>query len=560
MRFTQTCDPSWYPHSAVVFITIGIEGEPTPVEYCSTFTAPQGTQQAGVTYSLGFHLPTGTGVDCGNGTCHFNYNLRLLDANGNTLNQLSGYATPPVAATWTCYDDPESPPAKACYSTTPVVVDVSSLTANGPAELTLAASLGTEIGAWGVTQMEVAAAAGELVSLRTLKFDYEAGTNDAVGMKIDETTDIPEFEWQAGVRETPATEAAFTSETIAPAAYVSGQPLRVKAQFTGLYEYQGAVVKATITMADGSPSPYGELGQQTVSFDYDENFEWVSTPLVLTSTQSATAIAARDLKFNWQIVSVQYREDAYRTLPWWLAFPSSVGSRTTTHRIYTLYRAPVDSMAVPWAKALELSSGMMSTLTGSSTEESAVHLIADGIFYSRWTEYDTRFFKPVRHYGYNPSANCSCGSATAQLFNLSNVLSRLAATEWQWVELQCNDSSNFHAILASSQGITARPTYIYDTRGIQLQPTALYSRAGIGLCSTGCWIDQFNYHQVASLGEPLYDTSARSATGSVPVCTLGANLYGLLHAAYLAAAFPTQPLSDTGFLRPTVGVGGCTCQ
>jgi len=318
-------------------------------------------------------------LDCGNGTCHFNYSLRLLDSNGTTLNQLTGYATPAVAAAWNCYDDPESPPAKACYSTTPVVVDVSSLTANGPAELTLAASLGTESGYWGVTQMEVASIAGELVSLKTLKFDYETGTNDAVTMKIDETTDIPEFEWQAGVREMPATQAAFTSETIAPAAYVSGQPLRVKAQFAGLYEYQGAVVKATITMADGSPSPYGELGQQTVSFDYDENFEWVSTPLVFTSTQSATAIAARDLKFNWQIVSVQYRPDYYRTLPWWLAFPSSVGNRTTTHRIYTLWKTPVAPMIVPWAKVLELSSPLLVMAYNLVDDETAVKALADGI-------------------------------------------------------------------------------------------------------------------------------------------------------------------------------------
>jgi len=344
------------------------------------------------------------------------------------------------------------------------------------------------------------------------------------------------------------------------------QPLRVKAQFTGLYEYQSAVVKATITMADGSPSPYGELGQQSVSFDYDETFEWVSTPLVFTSTQSATAIAVRDLKFNWQIVSVQYRPDYYRTLPWWLAFPSSVGSRTTTHRIYTLYRVPVDSMAVPWAKALELSSGMMSTLTGSSTEESAVHLLADGIFYSGWTEYDTRFFKPSIRYLYVPQGDASCGNHLQQTLRLAYVLGKLTGPAGSNAVLQCNDVSNFHAVLAASQGIVALPTFILDTRTltsgvwVPLASTALYRRAGvIPQGDPPCWEQQFVFHQVASR-DTLYDTSARSATGSTTSCTPGPNFYGLGQVAYLSTVFPTQPSDQTTFTRPTVGIGTCGVQ
>jgi hypothetical protein len=146
-----------------------------------------------------------------------------------------------------------------------------------------------------------------------------------------------------------------------------------------------------------------------------------------------------------------------------------------------------------------------------------------------------------------------------QLFNLSFVLSELEATDMVFLDLQCNDSSNFHALLAASQGITALPTLILDTRSMPLQPTALYSRAGYGACTERCWSDVFNFHQVASLGEPLYDTSARSATGSLMYCTPGANFYGLLHSSYLAAVFPTQPSTHTGFYRPTVGIGACTC-
>jgi len=138
-------------------------------------------------------------------------------------------------------------------------------------------------------------------------------------------------------------------------------------------------------------------------------------------------------------------------------------------------------------------------------------------------------------------------------------LDELGAGNSGLVELQCNDTSNLHAILAASQGVDAKPTFIIhagsdmaNDQWVLLAPTALYSSAGWNECR----IDPFRFHQVASLNS-LYDTSAREAAGNTEVCTPGANFFDLNQADYLSMVFPTQPGASTRFTRPTVFATGC---
>lgn len=536
------------------------------VEDCQYLTVPLGTAKSLVTYELTYSLPRGAGTDCPGGGCHTELTVEVFwEDQSQTVYGHSETVTPLSMSGWTCHANPSEtwPNAETCVKRVSQVIDVAGMTALNPATFSVYVSAGmaaSSVQEW----FSISLVAGELVQLRTAAFDYQPGSEDGIdGLRIDETTAIAKPEWEAVTRETPATDGAYSEGTVSPAALLTSKKLKVTATFWGSDQWESAVMKAKTQLPDGTASPYGDLGPMTVEFD---EFG-VSGDVVFESAAASGKVGANDITLKWEIVSITSRPDAYHEQPFPLAVPG-YESRRTTHRIYTVLRAPVPPMAEPWAKALELSGAMLAPLESSATDETRVREIADAIFYSKWTGYDTRFFKPSRGYLYNPFGTCTCGTIEQQTLDLTYVLNQLGLGENEPVNLQCSDTSNFHAILAASQGITALPTFIHDTRPAPpgspdgqywelLNPTALYRRAGaVPAVEDACNSDRFTFHQVASLGS-LYDTSARSATGTKAACTFGANFYGLSYSTYLQTVFPTQPMEYTSFTRPTVGINAC---
>lgn len=555
-----TADPS-LPLATVVNSVGGEVPGGARNEACIVATIPQGTQQVHLFVVWVFHYSAFCQQNPADPACTIDYDLALTA--GNTeVRRSAGAVTPASQSGWQCVTGDYG--SQSCLWSSNEVLSVANYTEQGAVPLTLRLALEGRVSAPHAL-LDALGQSGIEPLVEAITFDYAPGGTEGVTLRIDGDTDIEKPEWRRMTKEKKPSSAPYDAETSAPAAFVAGRPLRAKVRFWAPCEWESAVVRGLIRLADGSSSPYGEVPPRTVAFDR-ETCRPVEVEMESSGTPSE--VAASDLRIEWQLVSFRLPADE-------VFYPQGVGYTVpgtytfmaTHHRVYTLYREPVAPMQIPWAKVLELSGGMMAGMAVDSPAEQAVRLIADGIFYSNWVGMEARFFRPLRHYGYNPTANWSCGSATAQVFNLRQVLNELAAEEITFLGLQCNDSSNFHAILAASQGIEARPTRIRDTRTVTengvtyrlpLQ-TGLYSRAGYGECTLGCWQDFFNYHQVASSEYFLHDTSARSASGTVEACTKGPNWYGLLYAAYLAAAFPTQPTAYTEYLRPTVDIGDCVC-
>lgn len=543
----------------VEWFSVSTGGEVSePSEDTRYYAVPLGGKQTIFTFEMTFSLPRGRGVDCESGGCHTTVDVTLIwDEAFAVLDGHHEVVTPLSIGSWTCYAEPSDrwPNAETCFKRVTKIVDILGMT---PQTMKLMCSASTAASS-AFERFSLQGVAGELVQLSSAKFDFAAGSDDGLdGLRIDETTEIAKPEWEADVRETPATDGAYAEGTVSPAAFLANKKLKVKAKFWGSDQWESAVLSATSVLPDGAASPYGALGQQTVTFDeYGESDE-----VEFESANAHDKAAANDITLKWQVVSITVRPDAYHEQAYPLGVPG-FNSRNTTHRIYTVLKTPVAPMTQPWAKVLELSAPMLAGLAANETDENRLREIADGIFYSKWTGYDTRFFTPHRGYLYDPGGSCSCGSTTQQNLNLTYVLTQLAAGGSEQVKLQCNDSSNFSSVLAASQGIAAAPTLIYDSRStaegfVPLAPTALYRRAGsIPPTDQQCWINEFNFHQVASLSY-LYDTSARSATGSTSACTPGSNFYGFGNSQYLATVFPAQPLAYTTFTRPSVGVSSCT--
>lgn len=137
--------------------------------------------------------------------------------------------------------------------------------------------------------------------------------------------------------------------------------------------------------------------------------------------------------------------------------------------------------------------------------------------------------------------------------------------------MQCNDNSNLHSVLAASQGIVARPTYLDDTvidptpSGPRLAPAAPHTRAGNDTdCQVQTEATRFTFHQVGSLSDVLYDTSVRcppagvTCSTSVTCTPRGGNFFDLSLLTYLGTVFPTQPIARTVTGPVTLTVGTCS--
>lgn len=521
-------------------------------EVCGAALVPQGTGQVLVSMSMTLYFGSYCQQNPGHPRCLLDYSVSLT-ASGTPVYSAAATVGPGSVGTWTCAAE-----GGRCWTTVDQVIDIAAHTSEGPAELTLLLVLeGQDYSPIAV--LDVLAVAGIMPSIPEITFDFAEGHSEGLTLRIDEDTEINKPEWKWQLKDKKPTIEAYDGDTSAPAAFLAGNRLKAKAMFS--LPWASAEVKGITVLPDGSPSPYGELTVQTVQFD--ESYEPIEVEF--ESENTASEVAAADISIRWQLVSYHlpesedYPEGETRVIPGTYIF------QTTHHRIYTVYKQPVAPMEVPWAKVLELSSAMMAGMTSLTNEETAVQQIADHIFYSRWTGYTTRFFEPRRAYQYNPAKTVSCGSQSQQFLRLTHLLNSLALEDEDKVEIQCNDTSNFSAVLAASQGITALPSYIRDSRPPPpgsppelpwryLSPTALYSPAGGSPPEESlCKISVFLFHQVASYSS-LYDTSARAATEEMQSCKPGDNFFGLGPSAYMTAVFPAQPANYTTITRPPVGI------
>lgn len=372
---------------------------------------------------------------------------------------------------------------------------------------------------------------------------------DGVSLQIDSTSPVIQApHWILNTKaKLPASEP-YDAETSAPAAFLKTAPLTFHAQFKSAVPVTAScAIEATLTSPSGETLPWGNIAAITVAFA-----NGASEDVQFTVPVQTPKVGAFDVRIDWRALSC---------LPQGSVAADDSPLTPTRHRIYSLWKQPVAPQVIPWAKVLELSSPMLASASTTTTDENAVEMLADAIFYSRWTDYDAKFYRNLRSYKYNPQKTYSCGDDVSQSLNLQTLLDRLAVVTVEPLHFQCNDNSNLHAILAASQGIQASPTRIHDTR--EQTPgkrdwifiaTALHQRAGE---SDQCRQGLFKFHQVSSL-DKLYDTSIRAATGSMESCTAGQNFFGLTTDTYFSTAFPPpQPNTYIGFSRPTVEIGAC---
>lgn len=134
----------------------------------------------------------------------------------------------------------------------------------------------------------------------------------------------------------------------------------------------------------------------------------------------------------------------------------------TAHRIYAILKTPIAPMVVPWAKVLEISSGILTGTTvdpigGTPADNTVVQALGNGMFYSSWTNFDARFFVPVAIYTYNPEECLAIDCHTGSLWNypLQYFLNQLTSP---MILMQCSDNADLLTILAASQGISTPPT------------------------------------------------------------------------------------------------------
>ena len=467
---------------------------------CATTIAPQGRLSALLPYEVSYSISADHRGGCAGGICHVRVTYRLVNATtGATVVTGEHWLTPAIENDPTWYCEVGDYGSLGCFKYLMLLPDIAQ--AAEDAELPLRLELTLEpLGTGPLFAGLGASLYPDAPTVESLTFDYEpaTATDDAYTIAIDDATAIQPPEWKRLDKEKPATSEDYDDQTVAPAAYLADQPLKLKAQFrcpTGFEQnFSGLTISASTTLGEtANPSPYGNLQPQTVTFHTDPGTGvCLSDEIVFTSDQSATAVAVDDIKIRWQADSLP---------PEWWPSSTEFGLRKTQHRIYTLLAEPVEPMLTPWAKVLELSSGMLAGKQPGAPEAEIVTKLAVDIHNSVWTQFQTRFFEARNPYQYDPRYSCSScndfGATIRQTFNLSEILTRLAAAEPEApVEMQCSDSADLHSVLAASQGTTVHPIYLKHKTDPLLSATKIYARAGP---IPVCFEEQFNYHQTPSL-------------------------------------------------------------
>lgn len=142
---------------------------------------------------------------------------------------------------------------------------------------------------------------GPRVDSISFTFSPPAGVSAGIPLAIDsDTPSVDAPEWQFEVKDKEPSGAAYDDETSAPAAFLVNQPIALQATFTASNNVTSAVIGATITSGDGSPSPFGSLPSQTVMFDGGHSV----SPATYVSTDSTSILGAFDVKIRWKAESV----------------------------------------------------------------------------------------------------------------------------------------------------------------------------------------------------------------------------------------------------------------
>lgn len=392
------------------------------------------------------------------------------------------------------------------------------------------------------------------------------GTHDAINLGIDgEFPLISGPEYVFNTKDKEVTAAPYDAETIAPAAYLAGKAIRLKARLRGQDDLMSAVIAATLwERQEGSnqlqASPYGEFPSQTVSFTNGRS-DWAT----FTSTGNAKTIAARDLVIRWQMTSATNSQG--QTLP-----PTEL--QETAHRVYTVRKLPLAPAEVPWSKVLELTSHMAIELPNNPTDVEVSSAFEKGIHTSSWRSLTTpRFFTPLASFIYNGQMTLSCvnGTFALQSFPLTQFITRLSSQAI--IEMQCNDGANLHVIMLASQGILATGSlmvsYPHTVPTTPLDTLAVITAGNVD--PPVCHRYRFVFHQVSSLSmDQSFDIVAQASlppSGSACIlgddsgcaCSPGNYLHNRTRQAYLRESFENRDLSNTGWVFPVQVLIDDTC-
>ncbi len=376
-----------------------------------------------------------------------------------------------------------------------------------------------------------------------------------VNIRINATDDIGmalgakgtgDIEWVNGSRNQPNTAAAaWASNQSAPAAFVRGNAVTAAVTFkvvpTAITAINISAVDQISTGVAGvyAAGVYGDMPATAVTLSGGLGTETISTKAVDNNVDINT------LFFTWQLQGITPNVGGAITMP------TAVKIQKTSHRIYTLYAAPLAPMAEPWVQVLELSTGIAKGLGSAGGDDvKIVTALTTGIYNSGWKALvpTADFINPTATLTYIPKRRFTTimgptGGAVSsdyiqQQYDLTSFLKSLAAgTTWQ----QCNDDSNLLAILADSLGISVTPLWFATacpvmTTADLLAPTSYFGAGETTITRPGV---RFFFHQIDAYGGLVYDPSTSGKSGGPPTMNM-------TFANYITTAFPTQGTLGTG--------------
>jgi hypothetical protein len=193
-----------------------------------------------------------------------------------------------------------------------------------------------------------------------IRIDADTAIGDPTG------TGQEDIQWERGLRESPNGPGAWTTDQVAPAAFLRGHDLQAEVKFSvPNQDITSIKVRATNT---GS---YGDFPDTVVAISGG-----VGSATFTTSGPAVDTVDVEDITFHWVLRSVTVGGQEIAV---------DAPMRDTTNRIYTLEALPTAPMAVPWATELELAAGLA---RGESTEEGIVNDETRGIHNSGWHNFE----------------------------------------------------------------------------------------------------------------------------------------------------------------------------
>ena len=197
-----------------------------------------------------------------------------------------------------------------------------------------------------------------------IKFDYDhsSHTNDAVDIRVNNSTNIPVPEW------------ANAGQTNAKIAYIKNKSNRkIKAKFycdkTGTYGIKAMVLDGT---------GIGDLPETNVYFNSSHQSSYIT---FTANGSTPSSVGIRRFRWNWFVIyATEEEKRGVKTLQTlWVEM-------TGHHNYYTLLTSPQNPMSEPWTDALDYSCDWAS---GQSNSPGATTKIAQKLFNNCGFLYDT---------------------------------------------------------------------------------------------------------------------------------------------------------------------------